>query len=428
MSNTDLVRQGDRYDLRLLYEVPLFGLPAHVLNLRQILVKSMGSSVAEEQQMMVAAKNEVSKRTLDFITSQKQSMPGVLQVDLKTLNGTVKADLGRWIRLHVADCCQSHITTKSRDQPAMNCGPGSVSINPDQFQALRCVLEDLEEFPILADVLKILADREDALILRAVADTINYHFKVFMAIGAANDLFQTLISRLEHLHSIKAPGMQLIISLIDLGCRLPSAAGHVRTLRKELLLHEPKCAVAACSPVSDHMADALQSADLTFADELEQLLSSGTSMDKQTLSRLFGTILQRLEKSWTSPPPVQSVVSLFGLLPRLRSFNADIFDTLMDSWVQYLLPSTSRPSLSTILIPLICTRSVTLRTVLDQTNSYIEAHGNNASSARLALESLYLLTIETPDDHVASLDVCSEVEFEVHTILTYFLAKLPILY
>ena len=379
------------------------------MNLRQILLKSMGVSVWEEKRTISSAKNELSHRSLGFFPQEGPTGHASSKLDVRALKGTVKANLSRWIRSHVSAYYDIRDGSKCNSREAVAHKTDQTSMTLDQFLALRCIFEDLEDYSMLADVLDILLNCDNVYILRAIIDTINYHFKVFAAIGAASGLFRSSILRLEELHFQKSLGKPLIVSLIDLGSRLPGTGGDVRRLRRTLLLHQPGSLMAACSPVSDHVADALQCADLTLADELEQLLSSGTSMDKHTLSRLFDIIMQRLEKAWYDTSLSEPTVDLYDLLPRLRSFDVDAFDKLIDAWLGRLLARDGRPELFTIIFPLVCTKSLTLSTVVENAISFVEGHRNDLSAARIAQESLSLFLKEKGGHEPSGSDVRPEI-------------------
>lgn len=384
--------------MRLLFELPLYGLPTHVLNLRRILVSSVGASVAEENITINSVKSWISRRVPGIcIVPDALTDHELKNWDIVQLSQTIKSDIGRWIRQGIASCFQarnanrpSQIGDKTGQKIGTEVEP-SITFTLKQYHGVRHVLEEIEDFAILADVLKIVSDSTDDLILTAITDTINHHFETMAAIGAVDDLFQSLWQQYQIIHNRQRVEKSFVESLTDLGERLPKAVHEVRSLRKELLLYERTISAAACSPISDHMAETLQSAAATFAEEIEQLLASGTSMDKQVLSQVFQTIISRLELSWREP--MQSSINFADLLVQVRSFGSKTFDVLIADWLQGILCSTSRPSLTVILPPLICTKVVTLDIVLARTAALLQGTAPLGNFIEVVLDALDLLIV-----------------------------------
>lgn len=310
--------------------------------------------------------------------------------------------MGRWIRQAVASRFPIHgIQSKldSTNDGFLHTAKGTSSlatITCEQFRSVRMVLEDFEDFSILADIIKICCSSKDVKVLTAATDTVNHNVDIFIAIGAVDDLFQNLYERYEETCSQKEFEWSFVESLVDLGTQLPGAAGEIRNLRRALLHHEQVSCAAACSPISDHMAEALQSAESAFADEVEQVLTSGTSMDKRTLKQMFGTITKRLEISWADPEQCP-LINFAEILLRLRNFGADTFEELVRDWLDELLPFTRRPTLSRILPPFICTAAITLRTVLDRMVIHLTSNAATSHVAALGLDGLELLMIADLD-------------------------------
>ena len=334
-----------------------------------------------------------------FVVPDGMTDQGLYNWDKAQLSQTVKSDVSRWIRQAIASpfisACNTNSLSQIEDSTLMGHKPGaelSNLITLEQYHRVQLVLEDMEDFAIMADVLRILSDSTDDLILTAITDTINGHFDTLAAIGAVDDLFQILWQQYQALNNRKRIEKCFVESLTDLGVRLPKAVQEVRSLRRRLLLYEQTIAVAACSPISDHMAEALQSAESTFSDETDQLMASGTCMDKQVLSQVFQTIVKRLEFSWHGP--AEPAVDFGQLLIRLRSFGPKTFDLLISGWLEDILRSTSRPSLGTILTPLICTNALTLDLVLTRTVALLQGTWPPNKQTEIVIDVLDLLTLE----------------------------------
>lgn len=379
--------------MRLLFELPLYGLPTHILNLRRILVSSVGASIAEENVTINSVKSWISRRVPGIcVVPDALTDHELKHWDIAQLSQTIKSDIGRWIRQGVAFRFQGcNANSPGAIEDGTRQAKPSSTITLKQYHGVRHVLEEIEDFTILADVLKIVSNSTDDSILTAITDTINHHFDTMVAIGAVDDLFQSLWQQYRNIHKRQRVEQSFLDSLTDLGERLPKAAREARHLRKELLLHQQTISLTVCSPISDHMAETLQSAEATFADEIDQLLASGTSMDKQVLSQVFKTIIGRLELSWHESMPPS--INFADLLVQVRSFGAETFDMLIADWLQSILCSTSRPSLAAILSPLICTEIVTLDLVLARTAALLQDTAPLAKFIEVALDALDLLTV-----------------------------------
>ncbi|KAA6408073.1 MAG: RNA polymerase II mediator complex component Srb8 [Lasallia pustulata] len=390
----------DSCDARLLCELPLHDLPDHVLNLRRILLTSVGYSTDDEKAAGETAKASIVEQVPGLLPLSEPSTQALLpSFDEIPLSGTARWDLGRWIRKGIASRFQSYRNGPEPDAKATHVGDSKeATITVEELTKILEFLEHLEDFSILADVLCIVTDCEDARVLNVAVDTINRHIDIFAAIGAADDLFERFCQRRDEIHAQMPVMKSLVVSLIDLGENLSSQASLVRQLRKLVLSYERKFTIAACSPVSDHMAEALQSTESNFADELEQLLARGSSMDRQILSRLFETVMSRI-----GLPGDESVasVNLSELLTRLRLFDTRAFDQLMHDWLDKLLQSPVRPRLLDVLPTLICSGCTTLRAVVDQASLLLGVPGQNPKAEKLATDTLELLCSPAPLDHLS---------------------------
>ena len=312
--------------------------------------------------------------------------------DLTCLSQTVKAEIARWIRQTVINRSAIHAAIadpEGKDQQAEKSPRSTTEImSLDQFLRIKRVLEDIGDFNILADVLNLVSDKINGSVLTALTDTINSYFDTFNAIGAADNLFRKFVSCVE-LNLSQDIEKELLESLIDLGCRLPKATQDVQKLRRELLAHAPKLPAVACSPISDTMVEAVQSTEPTFADEMDQMLASGTSMDKQTLTRVFETFIGHLEKSFHESSDL--AIRFSHLLATLRGFGPKIFDILLNDWLHTWLQRNTSGSLSMSLGPLICSKAVTLEVVLQAIIQLMDLRNDKDHKADLALRAFDLI-------------------------------------
>jgi mediator of RNA polymerase II transcription subunit 12 len=373
----------------------LHGLPSYVLNLRQTLLSTLAVPVDHEPATIIATKVRLADQIPSFFFDDIPPPSTVLECDSALLSQMVKFDVARWIRQTLISRLQlrirpslstndsdQHMSDLSEDCPAV--------ITLAQFQSIRGILEGYGNFSILADILNILSNEVQGSILTAIADTVNFHFAVFDAIGAAADLFQNLCNQLGDLSGQDVVEQAFVESLIDLGRRLPGATQDLQKLRKKFSTYGPRSLAAACSPISDNMVEAVQTAEPTFADDMDQMLAGGTSMDKQTLTRVFETIMAHLEKSMQEPEP--SVVRTTQLLARLRGFDITEFDFLFQNWLRGWLQSEGRPKLLIVLPPIICSKVVSFKVVLNAIAEKLRGDDLQDQCIGLALEALELMT------------------------------------
>ena len=380
-------------DVYLLFELPLQGLPSHVLNLRSMLLTTLGVPAQRESDVIIAAKAKIVGQIPDFFHWDASSGSGAVCDEFTSLSQTVKSAVALWIRQNLFSRLEIYEKTDPASEDTKKPKPDKVPFRPvtlEQFYAIRRILEDFEDFAILADVLNILSDKVQGPILTAVTDTVNHYFSVFNAIGAADDIFRRLYHRVEDSQSPDVHEKAFLESLIDLARRFSNTAQEVQRLRNDMLALLPRLSAVAFSPISDNMVEAVHSAEPTFAEEMDQILAGGTSMDRQTLTRVFGTTTGHLEILFEESS--QLGIRSLHLLARLRRFGPKTFDALIKDWLQKWLRSDLQGKSNTILSPMICSKVVSLKVVLDSTVHVLSLEDHRNERATLALEMLDMIT------------------------------------
>jgi mediator of RNA polymerase II transcription subunit 12, fungi type len=398
-----LIARGGLYDAtdaapdgpcatRLLAELPTHNLSESISELRATLLGRAGFLVEEEED-----------RASDFIAFMDRNLPGMqasiddeleiqsCSINLASLSSeasrTTKSELGLWLRQKVRLQMLQPTIPPLDDWDNSPMKGGTSAITSSDFSTVRRYLELIDDYSMLADVLKIMASSNDAEVLASCADTLDLHIEIFSAIGALKGLFDILMSRLRVLtDEIDSIPRVFLVTLSDLASRLPEQTMVAQQLAQELVRSDRKTAADACSPVSDHMA-LIQTSEADFTDEIEKVLASGNSMDQATLERLFRRIILRLEESWEKSSENQRSCGL--LLTRLRTFDAQQFDILMTAWVKRLLQSQNRPIMMQAFGPLISFGCLALRDVLGGSAS-TEVMGS-AQGSSPAYEALGLL-------------------------------------
>lgn len=358
-----------------------------------MLLTTLGVPAEREDDIIAAAKASISIQVPDLFHWDASSGSGAGYDEFASSNQTVKSAVALWIRQTLFSRLKVYGRSVTASEDTKQPNPDKVAsclVTLEQFHAIRRILEDVEDFAILADVLNILSDEVQGPILTAVADTVNQYFDVFNAIGAASDIFRKLFHQVEESHGPEVLQKAFLESLIDLAYRLSNTAREVQRLQNDMLALMPRLSTVAFSPISDNMVEAVQSAEPTFAEEMEQILAGGTSMDKQTLTRVFGTIIGHLETSFEESS--QSGIRFSQLLARLRRYGPKIFDALLKDWLQNWLRSELQVKPMIILSPMICSKVISLKVVLDSAAHLLSLEGHRNDKASLALAMLDMIT------------------------------------
>jgi len=341
--NSDLADNGPCAS-GLLAHIPIHDLPENVERLRRTLLDRASFSVDDEQAQLEVELLAIGRILPNMRSSGldpldpldpthdiiQQTAPNDMRIS--KLSRAIKSEIGMSIRQLVSQHVLQQLPTSSTDWKTDST---KSAITPSEFCTLRTILESTEDISILADVIKIVLTSDDCSVLASVTDTLSMHLETFAAIGALTELFEALLSHpLSQSNDISVINT-LLPSLINLARRVPGEEDAALQLEYSLAQHNRKTAAEACSPVSDEMVEVLQSTEADFSDGIEKVLSSGTSMDTPTLTRLFRTIVGRMESSWAKLTWQQH--SCCHLLSRLKAFDAKHFDTLMSSWLRVFI-------------------------------------------------------------------------------------------
>lgn len=422
-------------DIELLSQLPVSRLPQHLRNLRDTLLARAGLTLSEEDVTRTVKADIKQRIPAVFRTELNEDDAMVCHTDHSHLSWSVKSEIGQWVRRgvseHYKDGSQyvsfsfsffffcalilTQLLTASRfvaDKSSASSVEIS-SLTPDEFFTVRNTLENFGDLSMLADVLSDAANSDDVLVLASAVDTVNRHFDCFSVIGALNDLFKSFFEAFARVKQSGLPLYDLVFSLVELGHRLPNEVNAVVVLRQELAKADRKFAMVASSPVSDHMAETLNDANPSFNDDLEQFLSSGNSMDENTLVMVFQKLSQQLELCDDQGKFSTSAICRY--LVQLRSFNPKHFDLLLIRWIEGLLKSSTRPKLSKILAPLVGVGCVTLPAFSAMMKKLMLSESTRSAIPRLAELQLDLLELFVPDANGPSADL---VRFSV---LIYFI-------
>ena len=330
--------------LRMVEEAPMVNMPVHVKNLRHNLLKRAGVSVENEQYWIIAEQTKLCEKLpslfggVEYALSQNEASSATTR-----RSRCAQLEVARWILNHVAKR-KSDVSKLSRHKAATTHEAGSLAY--DEFVRVRATLEELDDIPILADVLRHTCISEDENTLTAIIETLNAHHKEFSAIGALEPLSTLIFGQYLKLRA-SSPARALTISLLDLVDNTQTLVANRRQLLEDLARGDKNIVIAACSPISDYMAENLQQAGQSFIDEFDQLLSTGNIMDDQAMSRLFHTLAERTEAS--SKAKQDDLISLCHMLFRLMAFRPKQYEQLLLKWLKRLLQN-HQPDILTLLM------------------------------------------------------------------------------
>ncbi|KAG0128489.1 hypothetical protein HOY82DRAFT_580063 [Tuber indicum] len=387
--------------VRLLAEVPVTSAPNHIRNLRSILLSDHGFSVEDEVTSL-----EVSKRILS------SKIPAVFYGDLRAggsvekftpeelayfgrLNRAVMYELGLWIRESVRKHVVKGAPVGRDNWRDLSVEVGITAVRTEEFVMIRQLLEIFKDFLILAEVVRMVTSSDSSATLSSAADTVSYNIEVFSSLGAVKDNLQLLYNRYKKLRMRRTLEKYVLVSLVDLAS-FPEAQAEIRReLETELANYDkrfPRASVAY-SPVSENMGDMFEHGTADSNEEIDRLLRNGATIDKHNLSRLFETIVSRMETSFDDRESVGALSSSAAYLIKLRQFDPLVFDDLMCGWVTRLLQSSSRPPLLQTLSVLVAGSCLQLDVIVQATLSVLrpQAKISNPATSEIAAQTLDIL-------------------------------------
>lgn len=370
------VTQDGPASSRLLVELPVSALPPSLASMRANMLGRAAYSVNDEAIDQEMAINCV-KSTLGLHWGGGKQTTGIsignLCKRISLSSRALKTEIGQFIR-------QAFVLSLDSAQMASREG---FQLPSPTFIAVRSILEAAEDFQTLAQFLKTTAGFFDADILASCADTLNLHLHVFGALGAANNMFDTLVMRLETLKQMQgvAGVRSLLISVAMLAPRLPGQEALVDHLN-EAIRNDRSSAVDASSPVSDNMAARIQDEEGELLDEIEKKLANKTSMDRTTMYSFLNKIIPKVEACWGKTDERLRAYGL--LLTKLRYFDAQHFDSFMTKWVLGIRNPQHRPPISQIFPLMVSVGCLDLSIILATTSDAVSTTGRINPTAKAA--------------------------------------------
>ena len=394
--------------LRLLFELPIHNLPAHILNLKRTLSSKIAPEAIEDDKIIEDVKAGVAARIPELLDhSQSFNLP-ISDQALESLSQTFKCAAARWMRQELT------LAVKSKVNPYHGLGGESQNIlggrrhtgqlQPMHLKKILMTFISLGQFSVLADTMIGLCSTMNKESLLVMVDMANYYHDIFDALGASKAIFRKITQciRIEQSFGIVEPN--LIETLTDLGNRLPTLDTELYNLCKPLQKSDFHALAAACSPISDNMIEAVHSTESDFLDELDHTLTNGSSFDRQTATRVFKALTATLDSTWRDS---KAFNRLLGLFSRLQTLDSKLFKQLLMDWLNHFLAGGVR--LNYILLRMICSRILALADVLDRALKVVHEWDSDSSRAHLAFEILNL--VATGGSLIATEDGCHIYRF-----------------
>ncbi|TQS39095.1 hypothetical protein Golomagni_00384 [Golovinomyces magnicellulatus] len=394
---------------RLLAELPIANLNKSLLRTRKTLL-IRANYPAEEEQDSIENYLSLLKRKITW--TFEHLSPELNQNDvfenncdlLFNMSRTVKSEIGLWLREKACLETIEQQTLSINDWNKCSIPKNRIlGLTSSNFNTIRRTLEDIGDYSMLADILRIFSKNCGIDILASCADTLNMHIEIFAAIGALGEIYEIMISRLRALKD--EPNLFLGVfptSLFDLSVRLKDQKLIAQELAQEVSHNFKKAGVDACSPISD-CTTVVESTDALLTDEIEKILVNGIKLSHLSFEQLFQRISSVLESSLGTLPELQRNCGI--LLTRLRSFDTQKFHLLMMRWMNRSLTLSNRPNLMQFCAPLISSGCLTFQDILESCEAK-QASTKSSNSSKMTLEALVLLLSST---EISNIMTCEEI-------------------
>jgi mediator of RNA polymerase II transcription subunit 12 len=269
-------------------------------------------------------------------------------------------------------------------------------ITPQDFHLVRSYLEQFDDIAILADVVGIATSSLDPSVLASATDTLNYHVKAFRAIGAFDPLFGRIAMRYAVIRTTRFPERELLLSVQNVARTVRPDAQLLQLLSYDLSRLDQKNSMAACSPASDNMGEALQYTGSRHDDDIERILSSGTSMDQLMMARVVRKIISNLEMHVAKGHSQSD--SYPAWFWRLRSFDEPAFDVVLHDWLASCLIGHESNSLRIAVPILVGSGCMALSSLLDSLRCCLDEYKQIESTSAFPAVIAGLRVLILPDD------------------------------
>lgn len=365
--------------------IPTRDLPQHVVDLRQIILDNSGLEVGQ------AEHEDTMEVVLDAISEAMSAAPTVrfeLKGNLARLNSMAlseQLEISLWVR-------QEMLNRMNATKDDMSYSPSIQSSFVWAFYVARDLLERFEDFSILADVVGICLPHSHVEVLTSVTDTIYHNSHCFAAIGALKPLSTQVAERYQSLRTEIPLERSYLQSVADLFVSGGDQSNIIQQLNYDIARCDQRNAMAICSPASDNAVDMLSTTSMESDEEIERILCSGTTMDEQSMNRVFKRLTMRLLER-----PTDCGGHCGRWFSRLRSFDETNFDALMRQWVASIIGGIPMERYRQIFPSLIGSSCLSLSTVIQIADEHVQLT-NPDDSIAMSLQAAVLYALLPFDD------------------------------
>lgn len=385
---------------RILAELPLHGLPDHLINLRATLLSNAG----QDAEIVSKTIEDLQSRIEQIAKCEVFDIAAIGALDLGKQSLPTKYGLSRWLRYNVSTLFHSIMEPpKGAEEKPVETRVSTIT--PYQFYVTRRLLEQLNDAAILADVVGMSTSSYDVAVLAGCADVLNLHSKSFAAIGALSPLLDKLTDKYSQLRATQPLERQFVFAMSDLASGVGADTRLVQQLKLDLSTCEQRAAVAMCSPASDGMGDVTLTGrgELNADEEIERILASGTSMDEGQAGRVFARIVGRMAEQLggvkvSDLKNGKTICPCEVWLQKLRAFDEKVFERLLGDWITGLLLEQQPGTVSIVsfALPTIIGAGVAdLSKIVESTKKLIDTLGK-LDPRRASGAALNLLTTLIP--------------------------------
>ena len=323
----------DQEPLKLLLAIYPGPLSCDTAVLRRTILSKAGFPVDLEEHVLSKCRSIVETR-LDLDTNV------LAHHDRNILTSTplaIRTSLARWLK--------ESIMSKN----AENDDETTISLDYDHFNAVREILETMQQTLVLADVINKFVESQNPHVLASIADTIERHHMAFSALGLLPRTCrllakQYLVQKLQNL-----PSTDFVLALQRLQSCNAFHEISAATLRQDLMRGDRSSSAAAFSPFSDGIAESLQQAGTNFLDDFDTTILAETTMDESKMTQLFGILADRLEKTCFGNLDDNDAEEICMMMNRLRLFKPAKFDMLFKQWLATILVASEADSINKML-------------------------------------------------------------------------------
>ncbi|KAF2720375.1 hypothetical protein K431DRAFT_226647 [Polychaeton citri CBS 116435] len=280
----------------------------HSINMRKTLLRRLGVEPVS------TASNEMMRQVQKQLASCDGGHAPINAPNLRTITSEGKADMSYWIQGTIHRYSRSTILTLT------------------SFVFLRGLLEQLEDIPVMVQLLHCAAGADATSTLSSVTETLSYNADAIAALDELIPLLDRLIDRHRTLRTQQPLERSFVLALTNLVKRIPEKAALVQPLTQDLAYCDQQNSIMVCSPASDNMTG-MHASHLDSEADIDAVFASGNTMDEQLIQRVFMRVMQQAEKTlqW---PTTETSSKLGGWLTQLRSLDAHTFDGLVRDFVR----------------------------------------------------------------------------------------------